>query len=186
MRAANPDLHLPRDLPRPFGSLCSPFIEEVAKHPATDSPTPPTRYAFEPVPALNPFLSLNSLRKIHPVKTNPISIALAFDSSLSTASLRAQAHAPADAPAAPVNPNAVTISIADGSTSKTYETIIGQLKPFVSDSVNLQSKFPPPARCRISTCSSTTRCSSRMLHNDVYEFRSKSNPAILDKFKTVL
>ena len=108
-------------------------------------------------------------------------LALAALSSFATA--RAQDASPA--PTAPVNPNAVTISIADGSTSKTYETIISQLKPFVSDSVNLE-EVPSTGAVQNLDLLINNKVQLAMLHNDVYEFRSKSNPAILDKFKTVL
>jgi TRAP-type uncharacterized transport system substrate-binding protein len=91
----------------------------------------------------------------------------------------------ADSTPAPANPNAVTILIADGSTSHTYETIISQLKPFVQDSVTLQ-EVPSTGAVQNLDLLINNKVQLAMLHNDVYEFRSKSNPAILDKYKTVL
>ncbi len=107
-------------------------------------------------------------------------LAFAFLALGTVSSARAQ-----DADATPANPNAVTVTIADGSTSKTYEKIIGQLKPFVADTVTLQ-EVPSTGAVQNLDLLINNKVQLALLHNDVYEFRSKSNPAILDKYKTVL
>ena len=113
------------------------------------------------------------------------SLLLSFALLLLSCVTHAQAQATTESPEVPVNPNALTVTIADGSTSKTYEKIIGQLKPFVSDSVNLV-EVPSTGAIQNLDLLINNKVQLALLHNDVYEFRSKSNPAILDKYKTVL
>jgi len=110
-------------------------------------------------------------------------IALALVAFYGTSPAHAQ-----DAPAttdASVNPNAQTIIIADGSTSHTYEKIIAQLKPFIQDTINLQ-EYPSTGAVQNLDLLINNKVQLALLHSDVYEFRSKTNPAILDKYKTVL
>ncbi len=154
---ANPHLHLPRDMSRSPGSFMLSINRSwIIPRPSRTIPMP------RPINTG----SRSSARTSNPPpptttrKDNvkyPYLVALALSGLISV--LRAQ-DAPADnAPVAPVNPNAVTLTIADGSSS------IPMRKSSSSSSRSWRNRSTcrrcsPPERSRISTCSSTTRSSS--------------------------